>query len=197
VINLPGHAIVDQQSRLVAARLRLLRDERRRKVVVELVDPHPTATLQSPIVHETAIERAKDRVEQRADAAALDAVLERTRADLARLSETAAEAAAALPAQIAGAVESGLREQVLPVGRHLAEIRGLMNQVIRRLDGLERATEADRRWRVEDLGLLVDLIAAGWESVDERLARIEKMLGSANPSGGNGSGYPAAVADAA
>ncbi|HZC28742.1 MAG TPA: hypothetical protein VE269_03300 [Gaiellaceae bacterium] len=144
-------------------------------------------------MHETAIERAKDRVEQRADAAALDAVLERTRADLARLSETAAEAAAALPAQIAGAVESGLREQVLPVGRHLAEIRGLMNQVIRRLDGLERATEADRRWRVEDLGLLVDLIAAGWESVDERLTRVEAMVEGGGAGVANGKTVTAAV----
>ena len=148
-------------------------------------------------MRETTIERATERVEERVNAAAFEAVLERTREDLSRLAETAAEAAASLPARIGDAVEDGLREQVLPVGRHVAEIRGLMNQAIRRLEAVERASEAERRWRVEDLGLLVDLIAAGWESVDERLARIEKMLGSANPSGGNGSGYPAAVADAA
>jgi hypothetical protein len=146
-------------------------------------------------VHETAIDRARERLEQRADAAALDAVLERTRKDLTALAETASEAAASLPARVSDAVEDGLREQVLPVGRHLAEIRGLMNQVIRRLEAVERASEADRRWRVEDLGLLVDLIASGWEGVDERLTRIEAMLGPAHAD--NGNGHPAAVRDAA
>jgi hypothetical protein len=150
-------------------------------------------------VRETATERAAERLEERAGAAAFDAVLERTREDLSRLAETAAEAAASLPGRIGDAVQDGLREEVLPVGRHVAEIRGLMNQVIRRLEALERAAEADRRWRVEDLGLLVDLIGAGWEGVDERLARVEATLAVAAAGDGDGSanGYPAAVADAA
>ena len=38
---------------------------------------------------------------------------------------------------------------------------------------------AERHARIDDLGLLVDLIGAGWQSVDERLARIEQAIGSA------------------
>jgi hypothetical protein len=124
---------------------------------------------------ESAIERAKERVEQRADAAALDAVLERTRADLASLAEAAADAASSLPGRVEGAVQEGLREQVLPVGRNLAEIRGLMNQVIRRLESLEHDTEGERHARVDDLALLVDMIASGWRNVDARLGRVEAI----------------------
>jgi hypothetical protein len=143
-------------------------------------------------VRKTSIERARERFEQRADAAALDALLERTRADLTRLADTAAEAAASLPARIADAVDDGLREQVLPVGRQVAEIRGLLNQVIRRLDAVERGSDTDRHWRVEDLGLLVDLIGSGWENVDERLARIEAAVG-VHTGNGHGTAVQAAA----
>jgi len=125
---------------------------------------------------ESAIERAKDRVEQRAEAAALDGVLERTRAELEALAQAAAAAADGLPEQVQGAVKDGLREQVAPVGRNLAEIRGLLNQVIRRLETLEGDAVADRHARVDDLGLLVDLISSGWKSVDARLGRVEALV---------------------
>jgi DNA repair exonuclease SbcCD ATPase subunit len=125
---------------------------------------------------ESAIERAKQRIEQRADAAAVDEVLERTRAELAALADAAAEAAGTLPARVENAVQDGLREQVLPVGRNLAEIRGLTNQAIRRLETLEGKAEAERHERVDDLALLVDLISSGWQNVDARLGRIEETL---------------------
>jgi hypothetical protein len=43
---------------------------------------------------------------------------------------------------------------------------------------LENELTAERHARVDDLGLLVDLIGAGWQSVDERLERIEQAIGS-------------------
>jgi hypothetical protein len=125
---------------------------------------------------ESAMERAKERIEQRADAAALDGVLERTRADLASLAAAAEAAATALPEKIEGAVQEGLREQVLPVARNLAEIRGLMNQLLRRLETIEGDAHADRNARVDDLALLVDLISSGWQGVDTRLARLENVV---------------------
>jgi len=121
---------------------------------------------------ESAIERAKQRVEQRAEAEAVNAVLDRARAQLEALTEAARETADSLPER----VQEGLREQVVPVGRNLAEIRGLMNQVIRRLETLESDALADRHARVDDLALLVDLISSGWKSVDARLARVESMI---------------------
>jgi hypothetical protein len=124
---------------------------------------------------ESAVERAKERIEQRADAAALDAVLERTRAELEALAAAAEAAASSLPERIEGAVQDGIREQVVPVARNLAEIRGLMNQLLRRFETLESDTLADRNARVDDLALLVDLVSSGWQSVDARLARLESV----------------------
>jgi len=127
-----------------------------------------------------AIDRARKRLEEaaegRPDAAAVDAVLERARAQVEELAQAAAQIEATLPAKIDDALQDGLREQVRPVGRNLAEIRGLSNQVIRRLERIEGDLLAERHARVDDLALLVDLITSGWKAVDDRLSSIEKSL---------------------
>ena len=129
---------------------------------------------------EGAIERARRRLarvaEGRTDPAAVEAALERARAGIEALAQTAAEIESTLPAQVGSAVQEGLREQVLPVSRHLAEVRGLMAQAIRRLERLEGDLLAERHGRIDDLALLVDLIGSGWRGVDDRLGRIEKSL---------------------
>jgi hypothetical protein len=125
---------------------------------------------------ESAIERARDRIQQRADTAAIDALLDRTRASLESLVSAAEDATAGLSDRIDDAVRSGLRDQVKPVARNLAEIRGLMNRLIRRLEELERDNAAERHARVDDLALLVDLITTGWQSADDRLGRIEATV---------------------
>jgi len=129
---------------------------------------------------EGAIERARRRLarvsESRADPAAVEAALERARAGIEALAETTAKLEATLPERVDEAVQQGLREQVLPVGRHLAEVRGLMAQAIRRLERLEGDLLAERHGRIDDLALLVDLIGSGWRGVDDRLSRIEKSL---------------------
>ncbi len=125
---------------------------------------------------ESAIERAQERIDQRADAAALDVILANAREQLERLAAATEEAATSLPERMDTAVQEGLRRQVEPVGRNLAEIRGLTNQLIRRLDQLEAVSSAERHSRVDDLTLLVDLISAGWRSVDGRLGRVEALL---------------------
>jgi hypothetical protein len=127
-----------------------------------------------------AIKRAQERIDQaasgRVEPAALDATLERAREQVEALAATAAELESTLPSRIGDAVEDGLRAQVLPVGRNLAEIRGLMNQVIRRLERVEGDLLSERHARVDDLALLVDLVASGWRGVEQRLARIEARL---------------------
>jgi hypothetical protein len=109
---------------------------------------------------------------ERRDPAALDAALERAREALEGLAQASAELKEGLPV----ALQDGLREHFRPSQRHLAEVRGLMNQVLRRLEGLEGELGAERHARVDDLALLVDLVASGWESVDARLAKIEETL---------------------
>jgi hypothetical protein len=127
-----------------------------------------------------AIERARERLreaaEGRPDAAAVDAALERARAQVEELAQTAAELEVTIPAKVEDAVTNGLSEQVRPVGRNLAEIRGLTNQVIRRLERVEGDLLSERHARVDDLGLLVDLITSSWKAVERRLSTLERML---------------------
>jgi hypothetical protein len=122
---------------------------------------------------EGAIERAQERVEQRAEGAALDTLLTRAREQV----ETLAAAASALEESLPARVGDAIREEAQPVARNLAEVRGLVNQLVRRLSALESGTLTERNARVDDLALLVDLVASGWKSVDARLARMEAVVG--------------------
>jgi len=118
------------------------------------------------------MERAQERVEQRADGAALDALLVRAREQV----EALAAATSTLEKSLPDRVEEVVRGQAQPVGRNLAEIRGLMNQLLRRLSTLEGDLLTERNARVDDLALLVDLVSSGWKGVDSRLGRIEAVV---------------------
>ena len=107
--------------------------------------------------------------------AELEAALERTRIQVESLAAAAAELEGTLPAQITAAVHESLRNEVLPVGRTLAEVRGLLNQVIRRLERLEGDVLAERHARIDDLALLVDLVSSGWKGVSDRLEHLEQV----------------------
>ncbi len=132
----------------------------------------------NPVAVERANERLRQVAEGRVEPAAVDAALERARDQIAALAETAATLEATLPERVGDAVQDGLREQVVPVARHLAEVRGLSAQLVRRLERIEGDLLGERHARVDDLALLIDLITSGWRGVDERLGRIEKALGS-------------------
>jgi hypothetical protein len=125
-----------------------------------------------------ALERAKQRIADatagRPEPAVLEAVLERSRSQIETLAVAAAELEASIPVQVGSAVRDGLRTEVLPVARHIAEIRGLLNQAIRRLERVEGELLAERHARVDDLALLVDLVSSGWKGVDTRLERLER-----------------------
>ena len=110
------------------------------------------------------------------DQAAMDTALERARAALESFAESAAELQATVPERVGGAIEDALRNEVLPVARHIAEVRGLSAQTIRRLERLEGNLDAERTARVEDLALLVDLVASGWRGVERRLDRLERIM---------------------
>ena len=61
--------------------------------------------------------------------------------------------------------------------RNLAEIRGLLNHAIRRLERIEQEILAERRSRLDDLEVLVELVASGWSGVDTRLQHLEEHAG--------------------
>jgi len=120
---------------------------------------------------EFLLQRAKQRVAQDA---ILEATLERARKQIEDLAVTAAELEASIPDQVGAALREGFRTEVLPVGRQIAEMRGLLNQAIRRLERLEGELLAERYARVEDLELLVALVSSSWRSLDARLDRAEQ-----------------------
>ena len=134
-------------------------------------------------MNETALERARDRLrraaEGRADPAQLEAALERARDQIETLAQAAAELESSLPEKVGNAVREGVRTEAMPVARQLGEVRGLLNQVIRRLERVEGDLLAERHARVDDLALLVDLITSGWRSVDDRLRGLEERLEAA------------------
>jgi hypothetical protein len=123
-----------------------------------------------------AVERANERLAEAAECrvspAAVEAALERAREAIESLSLVSADLQSGLP----DAIQDGLKEHFRPSARRLAEVRGLMNQVLRRLERIEGDLLAERHARVDDLALLVDLVASGWESVNRRLAKIEEEL---------------------
>jgi hypothetical protein len=129
-------------------------------------------------VDELTLERAKARIAEaaagRVAPAALEAALARARTQIESLAEAAAQLEGTLPEKIGAAVHDGLRAEVIPVARNLAEIRGLLNQAIRRLERLEGDLLAERHARIDDLALLVDLVSSGWKGVDARLERVER-----------------------
>jgi hypothetical protein len=138
-----------------------------------------------------ALERAQQRIAdaaaRRPEPALIEATLERSRQQIEALAEVAAGLEASVPVRVGDAVRDGLRTEVLPVARHIAEIRGLLNQTIRRLERIEGELLAERHARVDDLALLVDLVSSGWRGIDTRLARLEsRRADSENESSLNG-----------
>lgn len=129
---------------------------------------------------EQALERARQRIaEARTDGvtgARLDAALERARTEVMRLAKVADDLESSLPKQVSTAVRDGVAREVVPVSRSLAEIRGGLNQALRRLERLEEELLAERSARIDDLAILVDLVSSGWSGVDQRLRRLEAGL---------------------
>ena len=129
---------------------------------------------------EQALERARKRIAEARNegvaGARLDAALERARAEIMRLTRVADDLEASLPKQVATAVRDGIAREVVPVSRSLAEIRGGVNQALRRLERLEQELIAERNARIDDLGILVDLVTSGWSGVDARLRRLESGI---------------------
>jgi len=79
-------------------------------------------------------------------------------------------------------LREALREEAAPIGRRLAEVKGLSWNTIHRLERLEATIESERSARIDDLALLVELLTEGWRSINARLDRIEAAM---QPSAGN------------
>ena len=110
----------------------------------------------------------------------VSAALDRARLQVEALAQTADELQVVLPDAVGNALRDGLREEAAPIARRLAEVKGLTNQMIRRLERLETDLLAERHARVEDLALLVDLITGQWRAINEPI--ISSSRGLSRPS---------------
>lgn len=136
---------------------------------------------------EDALERAQRHIEEAREgrsANRIDAALERARFEIEALTAATVELETGLPDRVTAAVQEGLRREVAIVGKSLAEIRGLLNNAIRRLERLEQDVLAERHARIDDLAVLVELVSAGWRSVDARLDQLERPAASGAANGG-------------
>ena len=58
----------------------------------------------------------------------------------------------------------------------LAQLSSVLSELAQAVRDLRRETDAERRERVDDLAVLIDLISTGWQGLDARLGRIEKQV---------------------
>ncbi len=130
-----------------------------------------------------AIQRARARITAmrggEATKSDLAEVVTRAREEVAELSQTAAELRASIPVQVSEGIREAIEAEVLPVARHIAEVRGLSSQLVRRLEHAQSTLESERESRIDDLDVLVELLVSSWQGIDARLSRIEARLGDA------------------
>lgn len=95
---------------------------------------------------------------------------------LARLTTEAAAPETTLPAEVGTVVYEALRVEVRPVAEHVAGLESLFDGLVDELRRLRQDVQAERRDRVRDLELQIELLRASWAGVDRRLGRIERAL---------------------
>ena len=81
-----------------------------------------------------------------------------------------------MPAEVGSVVYEALRIEVRPVAQHVASLQSVFEELADELRHLRREVTAERRDRVDDVALQVDLLRASWQGVDRRLGRIERAL---------------------
>jgi hypothetical protein len=58
----------------------------------------------------------------------------------------------------------------------LVQLSAVLGELAEAVRDLRRETDAERRERVDDLAVLIDLITTGWQGLDARLGRIERQV---------------------
>lgn len=58
----------------------------------------------------------------------------------------------------------------------LVQLGSILAELTEAVRELRHETDAERRERVDDLAVLIDLITKGWQGVDRRLGRVERQL---------------------
>ena len=98
--------------------------------------------------------------------------------DLQRSGDLADRAVAPDPGQLAlpvAAAEPDLLPSLAPDSA-LVQLSSVLGELAEAVRELRRETDAERRERVDDLAVLIDLITTGWQGLDARLGRIERQV---------------------
>jgi hypothetical protein len=67
-------------------------------------------------------------------------------------------------------------EQAATSDAALVQLSSVLGELAEAVRDLRRETDAERRERVDDLAVLIDLITTGWQGLDTRLGRIERQV---------------------
>jgi hypothetical protein len=92
------------------------------------------------------------------------------------ISRATADLEARLPEGVGSVVYEAVRVEVEPVARHMGQMGVLVEQLGRVIKRIDSSVMSERQARLDDIKLLTDLIITGWQTVDRRLARIERAL---------------------
>lgn len=64
-----------------------------------------------------------------------------------------------------------------PDTAHLVQLSSVLEELAGAVRDLRSETDTERRERVDDLAVLIELISTGWQGLDRRLGRLERQLG--------------------
>lgn len=64
-----------------------------------------------------------------------------------------------------------------PDTAHLVQLSAVLEELASAVRDLRQETDTERRERVDDLAVLIELISTGWQGLDRRLGRLERQLG--------------------
>jgi hypothetical protein len=92
------------------------------------------------------------------------------------IARATAELESNVPREVGSVVVEALRVEVRPVTERMETMSLLIEEVADAWSELRSQVAAERRERLEDVELMVELMTTGWRSVDRRLARVERML---------------------
>ena len=116
----------------------------------------------------------QNRVLQRFALAALHDALPRPGDSGEAVGDEPAEALALLPP---GPETAAPLPVAAPDTAHLVQLSSVLEELAGAVRDLRSETDTERRERVDDLAVLIELISTGWQGLDRRLGRLERQLG--------------------
>lgn len=81
--------------------------------------------------------------------------------------------------ELPAAPEAAVEPERLPAAGSdaaLVQLSSVLGELAEAVRDLRRETDAERRERVDDLAVLIDLITTGWQGLNGRLGRLERQL---------------------